>query len=58
MSRPNEVWRKSQHSGGQNGDCVELSNQGGLRDSKNPQDVLRVDVTGLLAAARAGQFDH
>ncbi|NUT96870.1 MAG: DUF397 domain-containing protein [Saccharothrix sp.] len=34
------VWRKSSHSGGTGGDCVELANTGTsflVRDSKNPQ---------------------
>jgi hypothetical protein len=34
----NPVWRKSSHSGGQQGDCVELARLGaevGVRDSKN-----------------------
>jgi hypothetical protein len=34
------VWRKSSHSGSQQGDCVELAHLGtagiGIRDSKNP----------------------
>lgn len=37
FSTPN--WRKSSHSGGEGGQCVELADLGaaiGLRDSKNP----------------------
>jgi hypothetical protein len=38
MTRP--AWRKSSHSGTEQGDCVEvadLSSSVGIRDSKNPQ---------------------
>ncbi len=51
-------WRKSSRSGG-NGDCVELSNTGLVRDSKNATGpTLTVDVVGLLAAAKAGHLDR
>ncbi len=52
-----EKWRKSSHSSGQNGNCVELSDHGAVRDSKNPDGpVLRCDVGALVAAvgSRAG----
>lgn len=49
MSRP-EAWRKSTFSGGgQDGDCVELSNRGDVRDSKNPTARLTL---GKAATAR------
>jgi hypothetical protein len=41
-------WRKSSKSGSQT-NCVELSNAGLVRDSKNPSTRLRVDLAGLLA---------
>jgi hypothetical protein len=49
---PTERWRKSSHSTGQNGNCVELSNLGAVRDSKNPAASLSVDVAALVAAAK------
>lgn len=49
-----ERWRKSSHSSGQNGNCVELSNSGAIRDSKNPAGpALRCDITALVAAVKA-----
>jgi uncharacterized protein DUF397 len=48
------AWRKSSRSGG-DGQCVELAYAGAVRDSKNPGGpILRVDLGGLLAAAKAG----
>lgn len=42
-------WRKSSHSGGNGGQCVELKNTlDGVRDSKNPGQALHVDVTRLI----------
>jgi hypothetical protein len=53
------AWRKSSHSGGDNGNCVELAcGLDALRDSKNPAGpVLAGDVTALVAALKAGRFD-
>lgn len=54
-----ERWRKSSRSSGQNGNCVELSNTGAVRDSKNPAGaVLRADVSGFLTEVAAGRFDR
>jgi hypothetical protein len=51
------VWRKSSYSGSDNGNCVELSNGGAVRDSKNPTGpVLTVDLGGLLAAVKADRL--
>ncbi|MGB3440455.1 MAG: DUF397 domain-containing protein [Actinophytocola sp.] len=50
-------WKKSSFSGGDNGDCVELGNTGGVRDSKNPDGPrLRVDLGGLLAAVKGNRL--
>ena len=49
-----ERWRKSSHSSGQNGNCVELSNTGAVRDSKHPAGpALTADLAALVAAVRA-----
>lgn len=48
-----ERWRKSRHSSGQNGNCVELSNLGAVRDSKNPAGpTLSCDVAALVTAVK------
>jgi hypothetical protein len=50
-------WRKSSHSGGNNGDCVELiGSLDRLRDSKNPVSSLGVDVRPLVVALKAGRL--
>jgi hypothetical protein len=50
-------WRKSSHSGGNNGECVELNNTlDAVRDSKNPDQALHVDVTRLIEQVRNGRF--
>ncbi|MFD8481205.1 DUF397 domain-containing protein [Kitasatospora sp. NPDC059673] len=38
MPTANENWRKSSHSGGNNGDCIEVNDArpGTVRDSKDP----------------------
>lgn len=55
-----EVWRKARRSG-QNGNCVELSNRGRIRDSKNPDgptlDVGQEAVDALVRSARAGRLN-
>ncbi|NDU76737.1 DUF397 domain-containing protein [Actinomadura sp. DSM 109109] len=58
------TWRKSSHSGGEGGQCVELASLGGsvgIRDSKNPSGPsLRVgrDVLGgLVGRIKAGDLD-
>jgi hypothetical protein len=57
MTVPDEVWKKSSRSG-QDSDCVELSNRGRVRDSKNRTGpAIIVPLAGLLAAAKAGQLD-
>jgi hypothetical protein len=60
------VWRRSSHSGGDNGSqCVEvamLAGRAALRDSKIPAASALVfpvgTVTAFLAAAGAGQWDQ
>jgi len=53
------VWRKSSRSGGNNGACVELANNGAIRDSKNPAGpVLKGDLVTLLIATKAGHLDR
>ncbi|WP_153532013.1 DUF397 domain-containing protein [Actinomadura macrotermitis] len=53
-------WRKSSHSGGQGGNCVEvadLTNAIGIRDSKDPHGpklVLRAAAWRALAARLKG----
>jgi Domain of unknown function (DUF397) len=56
-------WRKSSYSG-TNGSCVELAPDRSvvlMRDSKDPSGPVlhfsRAQVAGLLAGARAGEFD-
>ncbi|HEY3753152.1 MAG TPA: DUF397 domain-containing protein [Pseudonocardiaceae bacterium] len=52
------TWRKSTFSGSES-NCVELPGTlDGVRDSKNVAGpVLRLDVTALVAAAKAGTYD-
>ena len=52
-----EMWRKSSRSGGNNGNCVEVSSKGRVRDSKNlAGPILTGDLTALVAAVKAGQI--
>lgn len=58
------TWRKSSHSGGEHGGCVELAalpNVIGIRDSKNPHaghlTIGRRHLTTLLAEIKAGRHD-
>jgi hypothetical protein len=49
------IWRKSSKSTSQT-NCVELSNTGAVRDSKNPTGpILTVDLRPFLAAIKAGR---
>lgn len=51
-------WRKSSRSTA-NDTCVELGNNGAVRDSKNPAGpALRVDLAGLLAAVSGGRLER
>ncbi|MBY8853051.1 DUF397 domain-containing protein [Saccharothrix longispora] len=55
-------WRKSSYSTGDGGgnECVEVTWSGNsalVRDSKNPRRHLRLTLTGLLGAIKAGHFD-
>ncbi|MFC0039538.1 DUF397 domain-containing protein [Actinomadura rayongensis] len=59
------TWRKSSHSGGTSGQCVELAALGaayvGIRDSKNPSrghlSVGKGGMATLVASVKAGAFD-
>jgi hypothetical protein len=57
-------WRKSSHSGGNSGQCVEVAKASGLvgvRDSKSPEGGHRVldrdAASAMLAQVKAGDFD-
>jgi hypothetical protein len=53
---PRAVWRKSSRSSGQ-GACIELSNLGAVRDSKNPGGpALAGPVAVLVAAVKASRI--
>lgn len=43
-------WRASSFSGSEGGQCVQLHPDGAVRDSKNPDAVLPVDLTSLVKA--------
>jgi hypothetical protein len=59
------VWRKSSHSGSQQGDCVELARldlaEIGIRDSKDPAarhlTVSADAFEGLLGRIKAGELE-
>lgn len=49
------TWRKSSHSGGNGGNCVELRNTlDAVRDSKNPGQVLRIELAVFLNHVKTG----
>jgi hypothetical protein len=51
------TWRKSSHSGSDNGDCVELRNTlDAVRDSKNPGQALKVDLATFIDQVKADRF--
>lgn len=60
MSTNPAQWRKSSRSN-DNGQCVELSNLGAVRDSKNPAGpplrFRRGELGRFLDAAKASRFD-
>jgi hypothetical protein len=49
---PDEVWRKATFSG-QDSDCVEVSSQSRVRDSKNPDGGALPGAVDLVHAAKA-----
>lgn len=53
-------WRKSSHSGGEGGNCVEVADTlCQLRDSKNPTGrLLRADVREFVSEVKSGRFDR
>lgn len=56
MTTVPEQWRKSSSSGPDT-DCVELSNTGAVRDSKNPDGPrLTGGIAGLVAAVKGDQI--
>lgn len=56
MMKVPERWRKSTRSG-QDANCVELANNGKVRDSKNPEaGVLSVPLFGFLDAVKADRL--
>ncbi len=57
-------WRKSSHSGGESGQCVEVAASPalvGIRDSKNPNGghlaLERSTFAGLVDRVKAGRLD-
>jgi hypothetical protein len=51
-------WRKSSYSA-QETDCVEVAgNLAAVRDSKNPEGTLTVDVPTFVNLVREGRLDH
>ncbi|MEV5573031.1 DUF397 domain-containing protein [Spirillospora sp. NPDC052269] len=57
-------WRKSSHSGGDAGQCVELADMAsgvGVRDSKHPEGgflvLARGDLAGVVALIKCGDVD-
>lgn len=55
MTTVSERWRKSTRSA-QETNCVEVSNLGAVRDSKNPDGPrLNADLSGLISSVKRGQ---
>ncbi|OLF04542.1 hypothetical protein BLA60_40335 [Actinophytocola xinjiangensis] len=55
MTTVSERWRKSTRSA-QETNCVEVSNLGAVRDSKNPDGPrLNADLSGLISSVKWGQ---
>ncbi|MCE7009961.1 DUF397 domain-containing protein [Kibdelosporangium philippinense] len=51
------AWRKSSHSGGEGGNCIEVHRDlNVLRDSKNPSVVLCADIGPFLEAIKSGRL--
>jgi hypothetical protein len=51
-------WRTSSYSSS-GGDCVQLSDTGAVRDSKNPGGpVLRADLNALVKAVKAARLNR
>lgn len=51
-------WKKSSASGPQT-DCLELTNTGMIRDSKNPEGpTLKTNLQALLRSVRTDQIRH
>lgn len=58
MHADNIAWRKSTRSGSQS-NCVELAGSlDRVRDSRNPGELLQVELTDFLADVKAGRFDR
>jgi hypothetical protein len=50
-------WRTSSFSGASGGQCVEVSADGAVRDSKNPEGgVLAVDLRDFVRAVKSGRI--
>ena len=53
------AWRKSSRSGGNGGQCVELSQLGAIRDSKNPHGpTLQAKLQAFLTEIKTGHLDR
>ncbi len=52
------AWRKSSHSGGDNGNCVEVYSLDAVRDSKNPDGpVLTLNLRAFIDEVKDGRYD-